>query len=100
MSPKPHFYVLVAEDDADDSMLIKESIENTGAFSRIEMLRDGQELLDFMNAASPLPDIIISDINMPRKDGLEMLATLKADSRFSHIPVIIFSTSKSPVVRE
>jgi CheY-like chemotaxis protein len=92
---------LVADDDEDDQILIKEALEVGCDCYDLKFVRDGQELMDYLNrrgeyadeARSPYPNLIILDLNMPRKDGLSAMHEIKADSDFKIIPIIIFTTS-------
>ncbi len=95
--------ILLAEDDPDDIYLIGEAIAECGFDSRICIAQDGEELLDylyhrgkFVNPQdAPRPDLILLDLNMPRKDGREALEEIKADLNLRTIPVVVLTTSKS-----
>ena len=89
--------ILIAEDDADDRTLLRDAFQINGRKEKLQFVHDGQELLNFLNYKDPerLPDLIIMDLNMPRKDGREALKELKNNPHLAHIPVIIMSTSKS-----
>jgi CheY-like chemotaxis protein len=95
--------ILMADDDADDRALTKDAFEEAKLMNDLRFVEDGQELLDYLNrrgkfadpASSPTPGLILLDLNMPRKDGREALAELKADPRFRSIRVIIMTTSKA-----
>jgi CheY-like chemotaxis protein len=84
---------LHADDDVDDLDLLQEIAEVSNPSFKIISVRNGQEVLEFLEASLVIPDIIILDINMPIMDGRACLKFIKKDSRFSNIPVIIFSTS-------
>src|SRR6187402_1333580 len=95
--------ILMADDDADDRTLTKEAFEEAKLANDLRFVEDGEELLDYLNrrgkysdpAASPLPGLILLDLNMPRKDGREALSEIKADIRFKHIRIVILTTSKA-----
>jgi CheY-like chemotaxis protein len=88
-------HVVFVDDDADEFYLFNEAIEQS--FLPVSMCRakDGTQLLKQLTS-SELPDVILMDLNMPYKDGVETLTEIKANSLFKNIPVIIFSTSKNP----
>ena len=95
MKSKP-IYIVIAEDDADDQLLLHDALIENGLDSiRTSFVQDGQELLDLLVEDSQLPDIILLDLNMPRKDGRESLREIKANKNFSHIPIIVFTTSNN-----
>jgi CheY-like chemotaxis protein len=96
------FVILVADDDAEDCLLIKEAVAETGIPHVIRFVADGAELLEYLNrtgryanGGAPRPSLILLDLNMPRKDGREVLGDLRGDDRFKTIPVVILTTSAS-----
>ncbi len=84
--------ILVAEDDEDHFLLTKDAFEKLGAATELINVRDGDELLDFLKT-SPQVDIILLDLNMPRKDGREVLKEIKSHRELRRIPVVVFTTS-------
>lgn len=64
--------------------------------SKITIVNNGNEALEYLKEAVPLPNVLITDIQMPEKTGLELLAALKKDAALKDIPVVILSTSKEP----
>ncbi len=94
--------ILMAEDDPDDQVLLREALEESDTEGDLRFVGDGQELLDYLRASasgdviSPRPRLILLDLNMPRKDGREALVEVKADPEFRRIPVVVVSTSASP----
>ena len=84
---------LYADDDADDLDILYEIVEMLNPAFKVITVRNGQEVVDFLESSVVLPDIIILDINMPIMDGRSCLKFIKKDPRFNSIPVIIFSTS-------
>lgn len=103
MPRKSPVTILMADDDPDDRKLTQDAFEEAKLANDLRFVEDGVELLDYLNhrgkyadpASSPRPEIILLDLNMPRKDGREALEELKADSRFKSIRVIIMTTSKA-----
>jgi CheY-like chemotaxis protein len=95
--------ILIADDDADDRLLIKEAFEESEWKNPLHFVQDGVELLDYLYrrdkfaglAGEPLPDLILLDLNMPRKNGIEALEEIKSDERLKSIPIIVFTTSKA-----
>jgi CheY-like chemotaxis protein len=94
---------LMADDDPDDRLLIKEAFEESLISNSIYFVEDGVDLLDYLRwqgkftdpAEAPLPDLILLDLNMPRKDGREALAEIKSDPLLRYIPVVVLTTSKA-----
>lgn len=94
--------ILMAEDDADDRLLVKEAFQESHVANDLYFVEDGVELLNFLRgesrytdtALSPFPDLILLDLNMPRKDGREALEEIKSDPRLKRIPVVVLTTSK------
>lgn len=95
--------ILMADDDPDDCLLAREALAEARLANDLHIVKDGQELIDYLNregsyqdkANSPRPGIILLDLNMPRKDGREALAEIKADPDLRSIPVVVLTTSKS-----
>jgi CheY-like chemotaxis protein len=96
-------YILVAEDDADDRFLLETAFAENGFKGKLEFVENGVELLEYLrnlktedtNTEHPLPGFILLDLNMPKKDGREVLKEIKEDPRFKKIPVIVFTTTKN-----
>jgi len=89
--------ILIAEDDADDRLMIQEAFSEIGLGDAVRFVEDGQELMTRLGGSSTAtPSMIIIDLNMPRKDGREALRDIKEDSRLRRIPVVVLTTSKSP----
>ena len=103
MSFEKPIQILVAEDDEDDKLLILKAFERTLPKEKVTCVEDGEALLKYLNRISPYndlqkfprPDIILLDLNMPRKDGREALAEIKSNEDLKSIPVIIFTTSNN-----
>jgi CheY-like chemotaxis protein len=93
----------MADDDNDDCLLVKMAFEESRMQGELRFVEDGEALLDYLyrrgqfaEAEPPRPWLIFLDLNMPRKDGREVLRALKADPLLRTIPVIILSTSDEP----
>jgi len=98
-----HPLILMAEDDADDQLLVQEAFAECGVREQLRFVADGEELLDYLlrrgayagSAVAPRPGLILLDLNMPRKGGLEVLCEIKADAALKLIPTVILTTSKA-----
>jgi CheY-like chemotaxis protein len=94
---------LIAEDDPDDRFLIKEAFQESLLTNSLYFVQDGVELLDYLRRQgrfanpieAPPADLILLDLNMPRKDGREALAEIKSDPHLRYIPVVVLTTSKA-----
>ena len=91
MSPKK---ILLAEDDSDDSILFHEYLQDRTDIVLLPTVENGIELFEYLYKTSKkhLPDLIILDQNMPKKNGIQTLIELKADKAYSDIPVVVYST--------
>jgi CheY-like chemotaxis protein len=93
--------IVLADDDEDDRELIRDALRDPALEAQMQFVADGQELLDYLRRSSrtstdtPRPAIILLDLNMPRMDGREALAEIKADPALRTIPVIVLTTSTS-----
>jgi len=92
--------ILLIEDNPGDVRLVKEALRTAKTPSRIRVAEDGFQAMEILlrqgeYARDPLPDIIILDLNLPRKDGREVLKEVKNDPVLRRIPVIIFTTSRA-----
>lgn len=90
----------MAEDSPSDAELARAAFKNGGIDSVLTIVSDGVEAINYMNAEGKyaervMPDLIILDLNMPRKDGKTVLKELKQDERFKQIPVVILTTSQA-----
>jgi len=96
------FVVLVADDDEDDCLLAETAFQVAGCMDSVRFVNDGRELMEYLHRKGrysdpgefPRPDLIVLDLNMPRKDGLEALSEIKAHPRLKNIPVVILTTSR------
>lgn len=95
----PHYVeILLLEDEPSDAYLVKMALKEGRVLAHLHHVVDGREGLDFLNKAEkyagvPRPDLIFLDLNMPRMNGSEFLAAIKADERFKGIPVVVLTTS-------
>jgi CheY-like chemotaxis protein len=102
-SPGKPRIILMAEDDSDDRLLVKDAMAECHWAGDLRFVEDGQELLDYLRhrgkhshpANAPRPGLILLDLNMPRKDGREALREIKTDEELSRIPVVVLTTSRA-----
>ncbi len=92
--------ILLVEDNPGDVRLTIEALHEAKVLNELYVVEDGVEAMRFLRkegtyADSPLPDLILLDLNLPRKDGREVLAEIKEDDRLRHIPVVILTTSEA-----
>jgi CheY-like chemotaxis protein len=92
--------VLLVEDDPGDVRLIREAFAENKVANRLSVVSDGVEAMQFLRredqfAGAPTPDLILLDLNLPRKDGREVLAEIKSDEALRRIPVVVLTTSKA-----
>jgi CheY-like chemotaxis protein len=98
-SAKP-IIVLLVEDDPGDVVLVTEAFEHNKVANDLHAVQDGVEAIAFLRqegeyADKPQPDLILLDLNLPRKDGREVLQEIKTDERLRRIPVVVLTTSKA-----
>src|SRR5215213_11886977 len=92
--------ILLVEDNEDDILLEQEALAEANLINLMHVVRDGEEALSYLRRKDKYqyaqrPGLILLDINMPRKNGFEVLHEMKADPALSHIPVIMLTTSES-----
>jgi CheY-like chemotaxis protein len=96
LSDSQPIVVLLVEDDPGDIVLIQEAFEHNKVRNRLHIVHDGVEAMEFLRDGGPeRPDLILLDLNLPRKDGREVLAEVKGDPELRAIPVVILTTSKA-----
>jgi len=91
--------ILLVEDNPGDARLAREAFQDAKVRNALHWVDNGQEAMDFLrkegkHARAPRPDLILLDLNLPRKDGREVLAEIKADPDLKRIPVVILTVSK------
>ncbi len=101
--PAKMITILLADDDPDDRQLTREAFLENRLANRFDTVEDGEELMEYLNRrgkyadlkGTPLPGLILLDLNMPRKDGREALKEIKADPELRRIPIVVLTTSKA-----
>ncbi len=96
----PSRSVLVVEDDPGDTLMIREALETFAPETAVAAVGDGVDALRYLRsegefAGRPRPDLVLLDLNMPRKDGREVLAEVKSDDQLRSIPVVVLTTSSA-----
>jgi len=92
--------IIVIEDDPDDQEVLVEIFEKLGYVNQIIYFLDGNEALAYLNKSDVQPFLILSDINMPKLNGTQILKMLKANKKLKNITVIIYSTSINHIEKE
>ncbi len=103
MTPKPAgqpIEVLLVEDDPGDVLLIREAFDFNKVHNNLNVVSDGEQALAYLKnqgdyADANRPDLVLLDLNLPRKDGREVLAEVKADEQLRTIPVVVLTTSEA-----
>ena len=95
-----HIEILLVEDSPADVLLTREAFEQNRIVNRIHVAEDGVQAMDFLYrrgeyASAPRPDLILLDLTLPRKNGREVLAEIKADPDLRKIPIVVLTTSNA-----
>src|SRR5690349_82176 len=93
--------ILIVEDNKADQVIMKEAFKEAKVNCELSLVNDGVEALDFLNHsgdfhASPKIDLILLDLNLPKRNGREVLIDIKSNAKLKHIPIMVFSNSESP----
>lgn len=92
--------ILLVEDDPGDVVLTREAFTDSKIRNNLHVVSDGVEAITFLRregtfASAPRPDVVLLDVNLPRRDGREVLAEIRADDQLRHIPVVILASSEA-----
>lgn len=97
--------LLLVEDNAADAMLVEEAIQMHDVPVDLHIVVDGEEAIAFIERAerdpqSPCPDMVLLDLNLPKRSGTDVLQRIRGSERCKHVPVVILTSSDSPKDRE
>jgi len=103
MNPRTHsknIEILLVEDSPADILITREAFQDARLMNTIHVVEDGVQALEFLRregnyASAPRPDLILLDLNLPRKNGREVLAEIKETAEFKSIPVVVLTTSNA-----
>ena len=100
ISNPEHIEVLLVEDDIGDVVMTREALAEGKVLNRLHVVGDGVEAIEFLrrqgpHADAPRPDLILLDLNLPRRDGRQVLAEVKGDPDLRRIPVVVLTTSEA-----
>jgi CheY-like chemotaxis protein len=100
IAPQRPIEILLVEDNQGDVRLTVEALRDAKVANRLSVVSNGEEAMDFVRhvdhfSTAPRPDLILLDLNLPRKDGREVLQELKSDEKLRRIPVIVLTTSQT-----
>jgi chemotaxis family two-component system response regulator Rcp1 len=92
--------ILLVEDNPGDVRLVEEALKDADVRIKLHLVKDGVEALEFLRREStygnaPRPDLILLDLNLPRKSGMEVLAAIKADEELKRVPVVVLTVSSA-----
>ncbi len=98
MTDLTNIHIIIAEDDLDDAEIILESFSKHPAYKKINWVKNGVELLDFLKkCGDEIPNVILTDINMPLMNGLEALEEICKDEELSKISAFVYSSAINPI---
>jgi len=91
--------ILLVEDNPVDVLMTRHALQEAKVYNNLYVTEDGEEAMDFLHrngayADAPHPDLILLDLNLPKKSGREILSEIKQDPRLLHIPVVVLTTSE------
>ena len=94
--------ILIADDDTDDRLFIEKAFRQNGYTQAITFVEDGEELMEYLycygrysEQSAPWPNLLILDLNMPRKNGFQALSEIKDDPKLRRLPVVVMTTSSA-----
>lgn len=101
MSAMKRYKIIIVENDEDEQFFMKEGFDAAGLFDILAQVKNGDALLEWLDsAAAEAPDLVLSDLNMPGKNGYDVIAEMKVHPRYGGTPVVIISTSSTQSIVE
>jgi CheY-like chemotaxis protein len=95
------YKIIIVENDEDEQQFMKEGFDSAALFDIVAQVRNGDTLFEWLNTnKNSLPDVILSDLNMPGKNGYDVINEVTTNPLYSHIPVVITSTSSTKTIIE
>ena len=95
------YKIIIVENDEDEQLFMKEGFETADLFQIVGQVPNGDSLFEWLSQhLNSLPDIILSDLNMPGKNGYDVINEVKSNTLYAHIPVVITSTSSTRTIME
>jgi len=99
-SPSDPVNILLVEDNPADVLLMREALAENGTLARLLVVEDGDQAIRFLHCQDPYtaairPDLVFLDLNLPRRDGREVLANVKMCTELRRIPIIVLTTSEA-----
>ncbi|TCJ19347.1 response regulator [Flaviaesturariibacter flavus] len=92
------YRIILVENDDDEQLFMKDSFQRAGVFELLTVASNGEELLEWISKNSTRPDLVLTDLNMPGMNGMDILGAFRDDPRLRGIPVVITSTSSTPSI--
>ena len=92
---KPVIDIVLVDDDADDRSIFGDALSELKIDTKLTLLEDGRNLLEFLEKSEKLPDILFLDLNMPYKSGVECLIDIRKHNKFNDLSIAIYSTSST-----
>src|SRR5919199_2422113 len=90
------YKIIVVENDEDEQLFMKQGFDSANLFEILGLVTNGEALLDWLEQhPANLPELVLSDLNMPGKNGYDIIAEMKSNPAYNHIPVVITSTSST-----
>jgi len=93
LAEKDRLHIMLADDDEDDREIFEEVFRGLLPEIKFSQAETGDELISKLHKETPLPDLIILDLNMPTRNGLECLEEIRSHVKFAHVPVVVYSTT-------
>ena len=87
--------ILLVEDLTSDAVLLQEALRDAGLENDLEVAVDGEEAMRVLRGDGPLPQLVLLDLNLPKRSGRQVLEDIRADPRLDHLPVVVLSTSNA-----